>query len=102
VGATHTVPGRWRRANATYADEPELMMSGLTDERAALVFAFLESYLSWREACEDVWSAYRGWVGCQPQQRRLGFAAYQSALDREERVARIHCEWAARAGSLAR
>jgi hypothetical protein len=77
-------------------------MSGLNDERSALVYASLESYLSWREACENVWSAYRGRLGCQPQQRPLGFAAYQSALDREERAARIHCEWAARADALAR
>ena len=71
-------------------------MSRRTAERYALVDAFLDSYIRWREACEDVWSTYRQWAECAPQQRRLGFAAYQSALDREEHAASLHCQWAER------
>ena len=74
-------------------------MRARTAERSALVDAFLESYISWREACEDVWGAYRRWAECKPQQRRLGFAAYQSALDREEHAAGVHCQWAERAAA---
>jgi hypothetical protein len=69
--------------------------SGLTDE-------FVESYVCWREACEDVRAAYRRWADCQPQQRSLGFATYRAALEREELAASIHSEWAERLGAFAR
>ena len=70
--------------------------------RSALADEFLESYVRWREACEDVGAAYRRWMNSMPAQRGLGFAAYRAALDREERASRVHSEWAARVGSLAR
>ena len=71
-------------------------MSRRTAQRYALIDAFLDSYVRWREACEDVWNTYRSWAECQPQQRPLGFAAYQLALDREEHAAVIHCQWVER------
>lgn len=48
----------------------------------------LESYAGWREACKDVRLAYQRWANCTPTQRGLAFAAYRSALDREELAAR--------------
>jgi hypothetical protein len=63
---------------------------------------FLESYLRWREACEDVSAAYRRWSESEPQQRALGFSTYQAALDREEYAAGIHSEWVERLGALVR
>ena len=69
----------------------------LDDEESARVDAFLDSYVWWRVACDDVWSAYRAWVECESDERRRRFAAYQSALDREETTAVIH---SARAGRL--
>jgi hypothetical protein len=77
------------------------------DQRSApvdelLVDEFVESYVSWREACEDVQSAYRRWAECQPQQRGLSFATYQAALDREEQAASIHSQLAAQLGAGAR
>jgi hypothetical protein len=60
------------------------------DEESALVDAFLDSYVCWREACDDVWSAYRAWVECDSGDGGLRFAAYRSALDREENTAVIH------------
>ena len=77
-------------------------MTRLAAEPSGPIDAFLDSYICWREACEDVWSAYRRWVECKPQQRRLRFAAYQSALDREEHAARIHCQSAERVSTRAK
>jgi hypothetical protein len=51
---------------------------------------FLESWVSWREACESVHSAYDWWRTCEPRLRRTAFDAYRAALDREEHAARIH------------
>jgi hypothetical protein len=76
-------------------------MTPLAAEHSGLVDAFLDSYICWREACEDVWSAYRRWTECKPQQRPLGFAAYQSALDREEHAANLHCQWEERVSTRA-
>jgi hypothetical protein len=71
------------------------------DEESALVDAFLDSYVWWREACDDVWSAYWAWVECESGEGGLRFAAYQSALDREEHRAVIHHERARRLTTFA-
>jgi hypothetical protein len=77
-------------------------MSLLLKRRSALADEFVDSYVCWREACEDVRAAYRRWADCQPQQRGLGFATYQAALEREERAASIHSEWAELLGAAQR
>jgi hypothetical protein len=77
-------------------------MSWLTKRRSTLADEFLESYERWREACEDVRTAYRRWADCKPQQRVLGFASYRAALEREEEAASIHSDWAKRRNALAR
>jgi hypothetical protein len=64
--------------------------SGLTFERRSLVDAFLDSYVSWREACEDVRSAYQRWGESLSAQRGLAYESYRAALDREERAAHVH------------
>ena len=69
--------------------------------RAALADEFLESYVRWREACDDVRAAYRRWLECKPQQRGLGFMGYRAALDREEEAASIHFNVAERLGAIA-
>jgi hypothetical protein len=74
-------------------------MTWLTKRRTASAAEFAESYVCWREACEDVRAAYRRWADCQPQQRSLGFATYRAALEREELAANIHCDWAERLGT---
>jgi hypothetical protein len=63
--------------------------SSLTDE-------FLDSWVHWREACEDAHSAYECWKTCEPPQRGIAFASYGAALDREEHAARIHSDWTER------
>jgi hypothetical protein len=55
-----------------------------------IVDQFLESYVRWREACEEVRSAYELWHKCTPSQRSVGFKTYLAALDREELAARVH------------
>jgi hypothetical protein len=56
----------------------------------SIVDEFVDSYVSWREACEDVRAAYKLWDSCKPPQRTLGFKWYRAALDREEYAARLH------------
>jgi hypothetical protein len=60
-----------------------LPTSTLTDD-------FVESYVRWREACHDVDGAYARFGASRHRERRLAFAAYRAALDREEHAARMH------------
>jgi hypothetical protein len=58
--------------------------------RDRLVDAFIESYVEWREGCDDLRSAYQRWAGSAPVDRDLAFVAYRAALDREEKAALVH------------
>jgi hypothetical protein len=53
---------------------------------------YFESYLRWREACEDLRTAYERWANCAPAQRVLAFSGYRAALDREESTALVHSQ----------
>jgi len=64
--------------------------------RSASAEEFIESYVCWREACEDVRTAYRRWTNCKQGERGLGFAAYRAALEREEHASSVHSVWAQR------
>jgi hypothetical protein len=75
--------------------EPALAVRPLVDE-------FVESYVCWREACDDVRSAYAGWGKREAPARDLGFGGYRAALDREEQAARVHSDWAERLRSVER
>jgi hypothetical protein len=58
---------------------------------ARIADEFFDSYLRWREACEDLRTAYQRWGSCsEPLEQLFHFEAYRSALDREERAAREH------------
>jgi hypothetical protein len=57
---------------------------------------FFDSYLRWREASEDLRTAYELWGSSEPSQRIFRFEAYRAALDREERAARVHSHLAER------
>jgi hypothetical protein len=63
---------------------------------------FVDSHLRWREACEDVRSAYRRWAKSEAAQRDRAFAGYRAALGREERAAHLHSHWTERARALER
>jgi hypothetical protein len=56
----------------------------------SLVDALIESWVSWRESCEDVRSAYHCWGQCKAAQRALAFASYCAALEREDQAARVY------------
>jgi len=68
----------------------------------AVTNGFLESYVCWREACEDVRSAYERWGKCKSPQADLTFESYRAALDREDHAARIHAGWAMRLHAVER
>jgi hypothetical protein len=77
-------------------------MSRLARSRSPSTDEFLESYVCWREACEDVRIAYRRWASCASGERALGFAAYRAALEREERASGIHSDRVWRLGARKR
>ena len=52
-----------------------------------LIDAVVDMYVTWREACAAVDACYHRWTSAAPAKRASAFAAYVSALDREERVA---------------
>jgi hypothetical protein len=61
----------------------------------ALVDEFLESYVIWRESCEDVSAAYERWASCGTEDRGAAFERYHAALDWEELAAHVHASRAA-------
>jgi hypothetical protein len=50
----------------------------------------LERYISWREECDAVRMAYQQWADSGRRERKLAYAGYLAALDREERAARTY------------
>jgi hypothetical protein len=70
----------------TAPDEPEFG-GRLTEWHSR---EFLESYVRWREACEEVRLAYERSETSERPDRRMAFAAFCAALDREEHAASLH------------
>jgi hypothetical protein len=62
------------------------------DRQAALTDAFLDSWVAWRQSCEQVQAAYRRWCDCPPRDRPAAFRVYRSALDGEQSTARRYRE----------
>ncbi len=60
------------------------------DRDDLLVHEFLDSWVCWREACDDVRSAYARWDRAEAPQRALAFESYRAALEREEQAALVH------------
>ena len=52
--------------------------------------ALIDLYLEWREECSAVDLAYQRWGQASKDERRAAFAAYNAALDREERASNIY------------
>ena len=72
---------------------------GVTRKRPSkLLDGFLDSYVSWREACEQVRDAYDHWRRSPVSDRGQAYAAYSAALEREGFAADIHSSWATRLG----
>src|ERR1700748_1230612 len=81
-------------------------MDVVTDSASAIdrrmIDELLERYISWREECYAVRLAYQCWAESGRRGRRLAYAGYLAALDREEQAARNyagHVSWHA-AGQL--
>lgn len=64
-----------------------------------LLDRFMQSYLLWRGRCAEVAIAYESWTRAAVSDRSSAFAAYVAALDREDRAARVHQDYAKRVGS---
>ena len=56
----------------------------------SVVEAFMDSWVCWREACEDVRSAYERWGSATGAERALAFQSFRAALGREEQAALVH------------
>jgi hypothetical protein len=76
--------------NSGSNDVPRLADRRKGDAVSPLIDAFLETYVVWRERCEEVKSAYERWATSHHGERFLAFAAYREALDREELAAHMH------------
>jgi hypothetical protein len=50
----------------------------------------VERYISWREASCAVRTAYQQWANSHRAERKLAYAGYLAALDREEQAARTY------------
>ena len=61
-----------------------------TEGFRSLVHGLIESWVCWREACNEVRSAYDRWGQCRAAQRALAFASYCAALEREDQAARVY------------
>ena len=48
--------------------------------------ALIDLYIAWREECSAVELAYERWREAAQEDREAAFAAYNLALDREERA----------------
>jgi hypothetical protein len=86
----------WVTRGARSHDQP----NGATERRSALADAFVDSWVSGREASEDVRATHRWWGECAAPQRALAFAGYRAALDREQHAASIYSDWAERVRAL--
>lgn len=81
----------WMRAFALASPARNSTPTGPVHSEGALrespVYAFVERYVDWREQCDVLDSAYRGWAQATGSERDMAFAMYRAALDREEMTA---------------
>jgi hypothetical protein len=87
------------RAKPKLEQQPE--QQSQPEQVAPIADEFFDSYLRWREACEDLRTAYERWRNCEPPQRFLAFDGYRAALDREEHAAHKHSHLAERLSAAA-
>jgi hypothetical protein len=62
----------------------------VTEAERTAIDGFIESYVAWLEECEAAHSSYRCWRECGRENRAFAFVAFQAALDREEKAARVY------------
>ena len=61
-----------------------------TRELDRLGDALIELYVAWREECSTVQLTYERWGEAPKEDRDAAFAAYNAALDREERASDMY------------
>jgi hypothetical protein len=84
-----------RPENVTPATDAARLGTESSERRSAwLREDFFDSYVRWREACEGVRLAYEHWDNTTGKDRRLAYAAYSAALDREGQAATVHADCA--------
>jgi hypothetical protein len=66
--------------------------------RRRLAKKAMDAYLSWREQCIAVRTAYSYWEAARASDSALWYEAYSSALDREERASELYAGLAGRIG----
>lgn len=71
-----------------------------TSERFA--DALVDLYVEWREECSSVHSAYERWRSALRDDSSGAFAAYNAALDREERAGNAYAALVQRVSPAAR
>ena len=64
-----------------------------------LVDQAVDAYVDWREEGASVWDAYERWACAPVADALFAFAAYQAAIDREERAADVYAGLLARVGA---
>ena len=67
-----------------------------------LADALVDLYVEWREECSSVQSAYEGWHRAPRDDNAAAFAAYNAALDREERASNVYAALVERVSPSAR
>ena len=67
----------------------------------AVVDATVAAYSDWRRECASVRNAYRSWASARAVDKSLAFVAYNAALDREERAAKLYARLLRRTGHIA-
>jgi hypothetical protein len=60
----------------------------------------VDAYVTWREECVAVRTAYLGWRQARAAEAGLAFDAYVAALDREEAAAEVYRALMQRVGHL--
>lgn len=80
----------WKRTSPRRQPIDDFVVAGPpsseADRGSRCVDGFIESYVQWREACDEVRTAYRRWTRSTMSRPRRGWACarYRAALDREE------------------
>ena len=64
--------------------------------------ALVDLYVEWREECSSVHSAYERWRRAPRDDSAAAFAAYNAALDREERASNVYAALVQRVSPAAR
>ena len=54
--------------------------------------ALIDVYVEWREECFAVHLTYERWRSASRKDRAAAFAAYNAALDREERAGNVYAD----------